>query len=555
MYFIMPVLEKAQRKNTRLVPKLITVTRDGKTYQTTVWVLPMQAKNEQPGGDVQFDLFAEADHNWREKVLENVGNGTRVQYKDKRGVERSGEVKYFMRGEYKILSGQTMSTVAPEQITMILPETKPEKIADIINSVTTDTRQAAQAALFGADMTETAPEKYEFKPTYFKDNDFAYMDYRDVVPLKIGLIPSKSVMEMKRPEWMPSLSDESFAYANYRIEALKVKENDYIVLGRIGDSYRVNADLLAVMQDYYMKRAKVRAQKAYDDLVARNPGRRVRKPSVRMLSENKATHTVLNASSERLKSGADRWAPVKNAIADMKQKLADLNIQMEEDISTHGKGRATAYGDKGTRKDLFDEYGVLVKRQNGDPISVPEVNQIKEALDSLYEIYGNRSSMARKFGLKISHSGNVLQHARNASGIYFPYYHAIGVTAKYGDKGFGFTLAHEWAHFMDNYLGSIGDRHTYASDDWASLPGSIARAFRENMERPQKSDYQNRTCECFARALEQYFATKTETVEEYQKEWNGAGNHPRQAVFTEKVQPLIERFFKENDEMLKAVQW
>ena len=47
----------------------------------------------------------------------------------------------------------------------------------------------------------------------------------------------------------------------------------------------------------------------------------------------------------------------------------------------------------------------------------------------------------------------------------------------------------------------------------------------------------------------------TETVEEYQKEWNGAGNHPRQAVFTEKVQPLIERFFKENDEMLKAVQW
>lgn len=555
MYFILPVLEKAQRKNPRLVPKLITVTRDGKAYQTTVWVLPVQAKTEDPVSDVQFDLFAEAEHDWREKVLENVGNGTRVQYKDKHGVERSGEVRYFMRGEYKILSGQMMNTVAPEQITMILPETKPEKIADIINGVTADTRPAAQAAIFGADMAEVSPAKYEFKPAYFKDGDYAYMDYRDVVPLKIGLIPAKGIMERERPEWMPRLSDETFASAGNRIEALKVKENDYIVLVRVGDSYRVNADLLAVMQDYYMKRAKARAQKAYDDLVERNPGRRVRKPSVRMLSESRATHAVLSASSERLKVGVNKWAPVKDAIADMKQKLADLNIQMEEDMSTHGKGRSTAYGDKGTRRDLFDEYGVLVKRQNGDPISVPEVNQIKEALDTLYDIYGNRSSMARKFGLKISHSGKVLQHARNASGIYFPYYHAIGVTAKYGDKGFGFTLAHEWAHFMDNYLGSIGDRHTYASDDWASLPGSIARAFRENMDRPQKSDYQNRTCECFARALEQYFATKTDTVDEYQKEWNGAGNHPRQAVFAEKVLPLIDRFFQENDEMLKAVQW
>ena len=74
------------------------------------------------------------------------------------------------------------------------------------------------------------------------------------------------------------------------------------------------------------------------------------------------------------------------------------------------------------------------------------------------------------------------------------------------------------------------------------------------MAKPQKSDYQNRTCECFARAIEQYFATKTGMADGYQADNNPSGNHPQQAVFEARVMPLIERFLCENDGLLKSVR-
>jgi hypothetical protein len=140
-------------------------------------------------------------------------------------------------------------------------------------------------------------------------------------------------------------------------------------------------------------------------------------------------------------------------------------------------------------------------------------------------------------------------HASTAAGLFIPSMHAIGVTAKYGQKGTGFILSHEFGHFMDYYLGQKTGRH-YMSDNPDSEAGRIAKTFRQNMSKAQNSKYQNRTCECFARALEQYWAIKTnnkDVVEEWDK-----GNHPDEAIFQEKLMPLINDFFKNNEDMLKA---
>jgi hypothetical protein len=53
-------LEKAKRMS-RLIPKKVFVTREGKSYQTTVWVLPEEANAEK--FTAQHDLFADAEIN------------------------------------------------------------------------------------------------------------------------------------------------------------------------------------------------------------------------------------------------------------------------------------------------------------------------------------------------------------------------------------------------------------------------------------------------------------------------------------------------------------
>ena len=581
MMLLIPILQKARKKSPRLVPKTITAIRNGKSYQTVVWVLPGEAKSNKPtkggqfglfddagssmpSGDVQLDLFSEAANDWQEKVVSTIHKGTKINFTTKNGDKKTGEVKFLLGGAYRVFDGTEFFIIGSEQVTDILPEKDPKKIAKAIKKVTPETRTETSAILNGASLEGKAEEElkpYAFEPGTITQvmpsgNEFTFIDYRGIDVSKIGLIPQKGILEKEKPSWLPELSDKNFAYNRNRVDAVKVANNDYIIRNTDNkdvEGYRVNAELFAIMQDYYIKRAKQTAQNKYDKMVEQYGEKRVRKPSVRVLSADRATNSHYNATKQYIKEGESVFGILKETYSDLKQKSVDLKIQIEEDLSAHSRGRKTSYGDGGTKSDLYEDYGVLVKRQNGDVIQKQEITEIKEALDSVFEVFGDRSSMAKAFGLKISHSGEVLQHASKASGIYFPYYKAIGVTAKHGQDNFGFTLSHEWAHFIDNYLGTKGKRNTFASDDWSSLPGKIANTFRDNMKSNQGSGYQTRTCECFARAFEQYFATKTGKAEQYQETHNFVGNHPNQKKFEEKVQPLIEQFFRENNEMLKAL--
>lgn len=236
-------------------------------------------------------------------------------------------------------------------------------------------------------------------------------------------------------------------------------------------------------------------------------------------------------------------------------KRNDLEIQREDNDSTFEKGRETSYGDSGTKDILLDSHGVLVKRQNGDEINEAEVNKIKENLDKVFESFGDRSSMSRNFGLKISHAGAKNMHAKKAIGLYIPAYKAIGVSDNAHGK-FGFTLAHEYAHFFDHWAGSKSNRH-FASDDYQSTAGKIASLFRENMNQKTDDAYLQRSCECFARSFEQYHAMKHNGKDAIKSlinkiPYHSCPEHVNIEKFNTIIKPLIEQFIQENDHLLKS---
>jgi len=421
---------------------------------------------------------------------------------------------------------------------------------------------------------EFSPKETEFVIPFLRaDNTkFTAKDYTGAIPKDIYLVSDKNILTEKKPAYIPDVDESYLRYNHNLLPIYKMSEDKYVVqvnkgvpvqTGTYSTSFDkskayvvVNRDVLAAMHDYYLKKAKVTMKNENERLKKETGYSRLKGKSVRMMPENKMSYAQMDfiegfiGKSE--KAGETRkktWELYNEIRQDMKQKTEDMEIQIEEYYNTHAKGRETAYGDAGLKDNLLNDYGVKVKRQNGAEISDAEISAIQGALTDVYQIFGNRSEMAKKFGLKISHSGDVLMHARKASGLFCPSMKAIGVTAKYGEKGTGFILAHEFGHFMDYYVGQQSDRH-YISDNPDSEAGQIAAVFRKNMKSAQKSVYQNRTCECFARAMEQYWAIKTNN-KEIIAEWD-TSNHPTEEKFKEKLMPLIDNFFQNNESMLKA---
>jgi hypothetical protein len=342
------------------------------------------------------------------------------------------------------------------------------------------------------------------------------------------------------------LSDAGPGYKRTTVEELSVRIDNFNRTNESRKRYGNTEYLPEQFADSYIKDSPERIKKKY---------------KINMIRENRMTYTqmylhkavgsVLPEFESRYTS---EWDSQRMFLTDMKQRMLDMNLQYEENMTSYSKGEMTSYGRKNTKKDLVPSLGVLVKRQNGDEISPFEIKEIKTALSDVYSVFGNKSSLAKRTGLLVSHSGVRLQHAMKAYGLYTPIHNAIGVTWQQGDTGAGFTMSHEFGHFMDHELAVTISDFSYISEDPNHVASSIANTFRDNMAESQTSTYQNRTCECFARALEQYYSTKKGLHEEYQKTRNISGNHPKQDVFEQKVMPLIDRFFKENDSILKSLR-
>ena len=132
-------------------------------------------------------------------------------------------------------------------------------------------------------------------------------------------------------------------------------------------------------------------------------------------------------------------------------------------------------------------------------------------------------------------------HARKAIGIFYNVYKAIGTS----ENDMTQTLSHEIAHFMDFYATQNRQiKRAHASDEEGSLERRISKMFRQNMNEKQHTAYQNRSCECFARAFEQYFNPKKGQVENYCKP----------EVFENELKPLIKTFLDEFSKIVESVR-
>jgi hypothetical protein len=156
--------------------------------------------------------------------------------------------------------------------------------------------------------------------------------------------------------------------------------------------------------------------------------------------------------------------------------MLDMSCQIEDLQSSYAKGTETSYGDTNTNDSLKEQYGVLVKRQNGDAIQQDEINEIAAAIDKIQPVFGDLKDISPHYGLKISHAGEKNVYARKTVGIFFDAHRAIGVS--FAGKGTDFlVLAHEYAHFLDSQAGKEHS-HFFASDKPGAAENAIAKEFR-----------------------------------------------------------------------------
>ena len=253
-------------------------------------------------------------------------------------------------------------------------------------------------------------------------------------------------------------------------------------------------------------------------------------------------------------ANSDAWASWASFRQMLDWKINDINIQREEISNQREKAIETSFGMSGTNDTLLESEGILVKRQNGDIINPAEVEQLKLAWENVQGTFGTLKENAKRDNLKLSHTGQKNIFARKAIGVYVPRMKTIGVSAKYGDDSLGWILGHEVAHWMDHTLAAAkGKRHL--SDDYESTAGQIAVAFRKNLNVKTDSKYLNATHECFARALEQYHAIETQGVnaEIAKSKYVTTASYVPLDVYENQIKPLIDQFFVENKDLLKAI--
>jgi hypothetical protein len=425
-----------------------------------------------------------------------------------------------------------------------------------------------------------------WKPLF--DEKTAAYDYTSYPANKLLLADPYTILERDPPPWLPPVSRETMQDYSF-LPVFQFDENNTFRITPPYDfrsdqtvHYRVTLEQFAGLVDYHVKyeRAKekerllgdkkslieyykkkaaalkalsipdLKTRKTIDLLEKRAEGNfMIKARRVALMPYNKMNLVQMDAFKKNNLSPKEFWNRYYGFREQLRQKLSDMLCQREDYESSYSKGQCTSYGAANTSDRLLDEYGVLVKRQNGNAITDGEIRQVKAALEKFYALMGNFSPLARDYRLKISHAGEKKIFASRFSGIFTPFHHAIGVSFK-NQESAPIILAHELAHFLDSRAGDPTG-HFYASDDASSPEYAVAITFRSLMNKNQEiidSKYYNRTCECFARAIEQY--TALHAIPEYFKRLSLTPAYMSQENFTKDIIPLIGRYVMTRQSLL-----
>lgn len=377
------------------------------------------------------------------------------------------------------------------------------------------------------------------------------IDYRNKVSdfSKIFSFKQQGIDKREKPDFIPFISERFFNSSGCRVVFLKNAENDYLLYSDNETAYRVNLDILALTQDYYLKLAKEkqrleneRTKALYIEKYGEEKGKRIfTAKRISVMKDNKMTHFQMKLFRDCFYDTTSAWKAFHENLSELNQKLEDMELESLDNENTHTKGELTSYGDSNLSSALLNQYGVKIKRQNGEAVTFNEAEKIQNSLDEIFKVFGDLSPVFRQYGLKISFAGDKRMHARKAIGIFYNVYKAIGTS----ENDMTQTLSHEIAHFMDFYATQSRQiKRAHASDEEGSLERKISKIFRQNMNKKQHTAYQNRSCECFARAFEQYFNPLKGEVENYCKP----------EIFENELKPLIKTFLDEFNKIVESVR-
>jgi hypothetical protein len=458
---------------------------------------------------------------------------------------------------------------------------------------------------------------YSFTPTIGKDG---FIDYTGVQPDKIYLAHRKTILNEEYPSYLPPVHIRR--NTNYDIPAYKVSDNVYLIResdemrrddnGKLHNPriYKVSLDVYAALVNYHLefdraaflavaKQNEHSREKALKEGLKEYPAIREKdipvlpgkfdalsitntyinryphiehKPSRVSLKSTKSgrmgveafyflqdMHKAYNATINR--GGIFRMH--RECLDDVNQKILDMELQKADWESSWTKGRETSYGDTNLDDSLLQEYGIRVKRQNGENISKKEIDELKTALNRVHSVFGNISDVSQAWGLKVSHAGNTKMHASKYIGLFTPYYRAIGISFAGGEAEASLTAIHEHAHFLDHLSGKELNAW-HASDIPGTLENQIAVVFREHMI-DVKGAYWSRTCECFARAIEEYaqitLIREQEVVDNFSldsiNKINAKIAKPgsvKYLPFKENIEPLVNRLLEQYRERYTSKQ-
>jgi hypothetical protein len=342
-----------------------------------------------------------------------------------------------------------------------------------------------------------------------------------------------------KPKWIPWVDEEYFVNNKFFICPIKWKDNKYLFsrASKYKDNHDrivlVNLDVLVLTQNYYFEKMKRDINNSssliFNSHVSYFYKRGQHK--IRKLSSNKMSGDQMELAELIYGSKELAWEKYPELLKEISYKQNDLRHHCKDHQNIYSKGQETSFGIKNINNSLFYELGIGVKLQNGDAICNSDISLLRDGILSFYETIFNLKEWAMEFHLNISFSKEKKMYARDAVGVFIPSYKIIGVSVM---GNLNQTLSHEFAHFIDFWIGKKQNRY-YSSDDSLSEIGIIASTYRNNLNKSLTSEYLNRTKECFARAIEQYYAIKNSIFINNKK-----GSYVEEYVFNQKIAPLIE---------------
>lgn len=536
------------------------------------------------------------EHSWR------YSRRNRAWYPGTKEAQSSNEefVKNFLQKFYP-------NTLEVPQTLFDIPVPEEREAEDIhepdVETLDMDNQDTAESVLESSNEEQSSPEaivpktEYNFTPTVGEDG---IIDYTGVEADKIRLPNKNQILNQFLPSYLPPV--EIRREGRYDIPAVKVADNQYLLKGtkKGGPIYRVSLDVYAALVDYHLKydRAARKAIADYNNNALKDALEneqaeffplRTKLPSIpeplsfeshcqpekkrvgpykyssgrvslQQSSSNSMSREVYYFIESEIGSGTTKiFNHHQQNLEDLHQKLLDMELQHSDLESTWTKGRETAYGDSNLDESLLATYGVNIKRQNGNTLSAHEKTELKEVLNQVYSTYGDLSSITKDYGLKISHSGTTRMHASKAVGLFTPGMKALGISFGLGKDEAIYTANHEMAHFIDHLRGK--EHHAWhASDIPGTLENKIAATFRQGMN-TAKGDYWNRTCECFARAMEEY--GKIVHIQQKHPDWDSEKINEKVSLpaymdytkFYNTMIPLIQEWIETTRNEMKIDEW